>query len=153
SDALSRRVPHRCSGGGAFALHRRERAAVAVERRLLARRLLPAADRDVDERWADLDRAALPAGALGGDQLRAAAAERLEHQVTDARVLLDRADEQLDGLRHRMLVADDALLALPVDGPHARVLVHAVVLRLVALAPAHAAGLVLEVPVDPAEHR
>src|SRR5262245_38164503 len=30
---------------------------------------------------------------------------------------------------------------------------HAVVLRLVALAPAHDAGLVLEVPVDATEHR
>src|SRR5260221_8450930 len=62
-----------------------ERPAVTVQRRHLARGLLPARDRDVDERRADLDRAAPAARALGGDELRATAAERLEHDVARLR--------------------------------------------------------------------
>ena len=41
----------------------------------------------------------------------------------------------------------------PIDFPHRVVLVHAIVLRHVALLPPHDARLVAEVPVDPAEHR
>jgi hypothetical protein len=85
--------------------------------------------------------------------LRARARERLEHEVADVRVLLHRAHEELDGFRSRVVVPHDARLAVPVDLPHRVVLVHAVVLRLVALLPAHHARLVAEVPVDAPEHR
>ena len=98
----------------------------AVERGLVVRRLLPAAHRDIDERRRDLDRAATAAGAFGGDQLRARTAERLEHHGARLRVLLDRADEQLDGLRSWVALIDGPRLAVPVALPHRVVVVHAV---------------------------
>src|SRR5262249_3222179 len=52
-----------------------------------------------------------------------------------------------------MLVADQPRLAIKVNFPHRVVLVNTIVLRLVALAPAHEAVLMPEVPVDATEDR
>src|SRR5262245_9247806 len=100
---------------GALVPHLRERAAVAVQRRLLAGGLLPTLDGDIHVGRADLDGAATATGALGCDELRAASTERLEHHVAWFRVFAHGPLEQLDWLRARMLVADDASLAIEVD--------------------------------------
>src|SRR5688572_6948104 len=71
-----------------------ERAPIAIQRRLLPRRLLPPTNRDIDVRRRDLDRAAPTARALSGDELRATAAKRFEHDVARLRVLLDGAHEE-----------------------------------------------------------
>src|SRR5690606_21362851 len=97
--------------------------------------------------------AAPPAEALGGDELGAAAAEGLVAQVAGPGVLAHGPGEDLHRLLRRVLVAHDPALALPVDLPDRVVLVVAVVLGHGALAPAHHARLVAEVPEDPPEDR
>src|SRR5688572_1984766 len=129
-----------------------ERCSAGLEHRRFAGRRLPAPNRDVDERRADLDRVAEAPGAFGRDELRSRAGKRFEHDVAWARVLPDRADEEFNGLAGRM-IALEPRLAIPVALPDAVVLMHAVVLGLVALPPAHDARFVAEVPVHAAEHR
>ena len=72
---------------------------------------LPAANGGIDIAWIELEPAAAPARALGGDHRRAAAEKGVEHDVAARRAVEDRIGDHGDRLHRRVERQQITLLA------------------------------------------
>ena len=84
--------------------------------------LLPTPDRRIDVKRIELHRATTPTDAIGSNQRRAAAKERVEDKIAAGRAIEDRIGDQGDRLYRRMQGGEVSLLPSASEVIEARVL-------------------------------
>src|ERR1700746_1555366 len=117
-------------------------AAAGCMTRAAAGQRLPATDNRIDVESIELQPVATAAGALGGDQGRAAAEKGVEHDVAAGRAVEDRVGNHCYGLHGWVQRQEIALLAATGEGVGSRVMPD-----IAAVAPVLAELDIVAVPV------
>src|ERR1700747_3247039 len=89
---------------------------------LLAGQRLPTANGRIDIDWVEFQGAAAPAGALGGDNRRAAAEKGVEYDVAARRAVEDRIGDHRHRLHRRVQCQEIAFRTAAGEGVNTRVL-------------------------------